>query len=365
VFLDWNMPGMDGIETARCIKGNPHCTSIPLIIMMTAFPRKELLTEADKSNLDAFLTKPVTQSILFDTIMNLFEQDGAKTPQLLQKQVSITTEFEAIRGARILVVEDNAINQQVIQKTIESEGLVVAIANNGQEAVVMVDRKNFDVVLMDIQMPEMDGMEATQLIRTKPQHNKLPIIAMTAHAMSDVREKFLAAGMNDYITKPFDVDDLFNILKKWIDPKRPENPHFSHEVSKNVPLSKKTQPIKFKKLPNHLPGIDAAAGLKRVHGDQFLYAQLLQDFYQEHHETITKISAFLQKGDFQRAQCLTHDLKGTAGNLGVNHLYLALKNLEMALDTGDEFEFFFQQLKEAMTEVMKTLANLNDDEENF
>jgi CheY-like chemotaxis protein len=174
------------------------------------------LKETDKTHLDAFLSKPVTQSVLFETLMNLFGKNLAETSQLLKKPVSITADINAIKGARILVVEDNAINQQVIQKTIESEGLVVAIANNGKEAVMMLDNADFDAVLMDMQMPKMDGMEATRLIREKPRHQDLPIIAMTAHAMSGDREKFLAAGMNDSITKPFDVDQLFCVLEKWI-----------------------------------------------------------------------------------------------------------------------------------------------------
>jgi signal transduction histidine kinase/CheY-like chemotaxis protein len=214
VFLDWNMPGMNGIETARRIKENAHLPKKHKIIMMTA--RKEFLKETDKTHLDAFLSKPVTQSVLFETLMNLFGKNLAETSQLLKKPVSITADINAIKGARILVVEDNAINQQVIQKTIESEGLVVAIANNGKEAVMMLDNADFDAVLMDMQMPKMDGMEATRLIREKPRHQDLPIIAMTAHAMSGDREKFLAAGMNDSITKPFDVDQLFCVLEKWI-----------------------------------------------------------------------------------------------------------------------------------------------------
>jgi len=214
VFLDWNMPGMNGIETARRI--NEGAYKIPMIIMMTALSKKEFLKKTDQMNLDAFLTKPVTQSLLFETIMSLFGKKLAKTPQLLKKPVSITAELNAIKGARILVVEDNLINQKVIQKTIEGEGLVVAIANDGKEAVRMVDNADFDAVLMDMQMPKMDGMEATRLIRENPRHQALPIIAMTAHAMSGIREQFLAAGMNDSITKPFDVDQLFSVLEKWI-----------------------------------------------------------------------------------------------------------------------------------------------------
>jgi signal transduction histidine kinase/CheY-like chemotaxis protein/HPt (histidine-containing phosphotransfer) domain-containing protein len=396
VFLDWKMPGINGIETARRIKEAPHLAQqLPMIIMMTAFSREELLKETDKTHMDAFLTKPVTQSVLFDTIMTVFGEDVAKTsPFLLQKPTSITANLKAIKGAQILVVEDHSINQQVIQKTIESEGLVVAIANNGQEAVMMVDNVDFDAVLMDMQMPEMDGMEATQLIRKNPRHNELPIIAMTAHAMSGVREKFLAAGMNDYITKPFDVDDLFNVLEKWIAPKyaaSPYTPDLSQKENLHTPnpsddgnlhtptlseegnlhtpnLAEKITPVETGFRPvlleaHKLPGIDMNAGLKRLRGDQHLYHKLLRNFYQDYQNIVKKISDALQEGDIKTAQGLAHTLKGTAGNLGAYHLYEASKTIEMTLSAGNAIEsVLFKQFEEAVAEVMKTLADLNDEE---
>ncbi len=373
VFLDWKMPGMNGIETAISIKETLHLSQVPLIIMMTAFSREQILREkADKTHLDAFLTKPVTQSVLFDTIMNVFGEDVAKTSQFLQKKTTITADLNAIKGARILIVEDNTINQQVIQKTIESEGLVVAIANNGKEAVNMVDNVKFDAVLMDMQMPEMDGMEATQLIRNKPQHHELPIIAMTAHAMSGVREKFLAVGMNDYITKPFDVDDLFSVLEKWIAPKQTNRytPNSSQEGSHSPNPYQEENLLKFppekefktgEGLPEqNLPGFDIITGLKRVRCDRYLYHKLLQEFYQNYHNIVKEIKEALQNGEYQTAQDLVHNLKGTAGNLGASHLYEVSKKLEMTISTGDEIgTVLFKQFEEAVVEVMKTLANLN------
>jgi len=375
VFLDWKMPGMNGIETAIHIKETLHLSKAPLIIMMTAFSREQILKEqTDKTHLDDFLTKPVTQSVLFDTIMNVFGEDIAKTSQFLQKKTTITVNLNAIKGARILVVEDNTINQQVIQKTIESEGLVVAIANNGQEAVNMVDSARFDAVLMDMQMPEMDGMEATQLIRKKPQHDDLPIISMTAHAMSGVREQLLAAGMNDYITKPFDVDDLFSVLDKWIAPKQaghtsdqPQERRLPANPSQTGSLLKFPVDRKFEtggKFPEqNLPGFDIIIGLKRVRCDRHLYHKLLQEFYQNYHNVVKQITEALQHGEYQTAQDLVHSLKGAAGNLGASHLYEVSTNLEMTIGAGDEVgTALFQSFEEAVAEVMKTLASLNGEE---
>jgi signal transduction histidine kinase/DNA-binding response OmpR family regulator/HPt (histidine-containing phosphotransfer) domain-containing protein len=382
VFLDWKMPGMNGIETARRIKQNAHLSQVP-IIMMTAFSRETFLQEADKNHLDVFLTKPVTQSLLFDTIMKVFGKKTLNTLQLFNQQTAITTDLSAIKGARILVVEDNSINQQVIQKTIESEGFIVDIANNGKEAVNMVDKIRFNAVLMDMQMPEMDGMEATQLIRQKPQHNELPIIAMTAHAMSDVREKLLAVGMNDYITKPFDVDDLFSVLEKWIAGPKPtahqshlpseetqqtfntyqqksienqEQAIFNPSQSTNVNRSMRT------KLPDHLPGIDIKAGLTRLRGDCHLYHKLLRDFYQDYQDIVQRMRDALHTSKFKTAQRLAHTVKGTAGNLGAIELSETSSIIEMTLNTGKKIQpALFQQFEKTVTEVMETLAKLNDE----
>jgi len=156
VLLDWKMPGMDGLETANRIKNNPRLPQKPAIIMMTAFYREDVFKSADKQCIDAFLSKPITQSTLFDTIMSVFGEQIAKTSQSLQKQAEMSAHVNAIQGARILLVEDNAINQQVAQETLESEGLMVEIANNGKKAIAMIGKTDFDAILMDVQMPEIE-----------------------------------------------------------------------------------------------------------------------------------------------------------------------------------------------------------------
>ncbi|MEN8216947.1 MAG: response regulator [Pseudomonadota bacterium] len=255
-------------------------------------------------------------------------------------------QIKHFQGARILLVEDNSINQQVAQEIIESVGLVVDIANNGEEAVAAVNNVQFDAVLMDIQMPKMDGYEATRLIRKK--QSELPILAMTAHAMSGDKEKCLAAGMNDYITKPIDETQLWSTLGKWIAAKvRDVMPVKSDHVDEQ--------------LPDELPGINIAAGLKRMLGNRKLYHKLLRHFYRDYRDVSKKINEALQNGDFKTARYLVHTIKGTAGNLSIDILYETSRTLEIAIKAKDEITHaLFKQFEDVVAAVMKTLAALND-----
>ncbi|RKZ53163.1 MAG: hypothetical protein DRR16_11935 [Candidatus Parabeggiatoa sp. nov. 3] len=358
VLLDWKMPGMDGLETANRIKNNPRLPQKPAIIMMTAFYREDVFKSADKQCIDAFLSKPITQSTLFDTIMSVFGEQIAKTSQSLQKQAEMSAHVNAIQGARILLVEDNAINQQVAQETLESEGLMVEIANNGKKAIAMIGKTDFDAILMDVQMPEMDGYEATRLIRENPQYSELPIIAMTAHAMSGDKEKCLAAGMNDYITKPIEVDRLFSSLKKWVTPQSselPSPPICEIEAPSGDMMDFETP------FPDELPGIDIAEGLNRLLGNRQLYFEILQDFHTEYHDIVNQIKACLKQGNTEKFRHLLHSFKGVTGNLAINNLSEASKALEMILKTGDEITpELLKPFEDAVTDVMNTLAVLNN-----
>jgi len=256
---------------------------------------------------------------------------------------------KALQGARILLVEDNLINQQVAREIMESVGLVLDIANNGEEAVAAVNTVQFEAVLMDIQMPIMDGYKATRLIREK--QRELPIIAMTAHAMSGDKEKCLIVGMNDYITKPIDEAVLLHTLGKWI------------ALRELRPMTLKHQKVDDL-FPDELPGIDIAAGLKRLLGNRELYHKLLRHFYRDYQDVSQKINEALQKGDFKTARYLVHTIKGTAGNLSIDNLYKASQTLEIAVKVGDEIEpTLFKEFEEVVETVMKTLASLNDGSE--
>jgi len=219
VLMDWKMPEMDGIETSRAIKKHPSLEKIPSIIMVTAYGREKVKEQADAIGIKGFLLKPVSHSALFNTIMEVF---GHKIKRMRKgpKQVRIE-DIEGlgkIEGAQVLLVEDNEINQLVATELLEKAGIIVTIANNGREAIEKIKKTKFDHVLMDVQMPVMDGFEATAEIRKDSQHKDLPIIAMTAQALTGDREKCLKVGMNDYVSKPIEINELFLTIIKWIKP---------------------------------------------------------------------------------------------------------------------------------------------------
>ncbi|MCP4700535.1 MAG: response regulator [Gammaproteobacteria bacterium] len=217
VIMDWKLSAMDGVETAiKIIRESGGAALPPKIIMLTAFDRKKIRQQATaEASIDAFLSKPVTLSVLFDTIMSVLKAPaGEKTESTPQPDI-----LQGIQGARILLAEDNLINQQVATEILEQAGTCVTTAGNGIEVLAkLAEDSAFDAVLMDIQMPKMDGCEATRLIRDNPRYEKLPVIAMTAHALKGDKEKCLAAKIDDYITKPIALDRLLAVLGKWIKP---------------------------------------------------------------------------------------------------------------------------------------------------
>ena len=182
------------------------------------------MQQADQLGIEGFLLKPVNPSMLFDTIMQAFGEAVPETSRVAKRREQGAEALEHIRGANVLLVEDNEINQQVAREILEGAGLNVTLANDGQEAVNAVKENNYDAVLMDVQMPVMDGYTATREIRKDDRFKELPIIAMTAHAMTGDEDKSLESGMNGHVTKPIDPDQLFATLQKWIKPSEKRAP---------------------------------------------------------------------------------------------------------------------------------------------
>jgi two-component system sensor histidine kinase/response regulator len=212
-FVDWQMPKLDGIETSKRIMKMLDLPSPPHIVMVTAYGREEVLKQAEQSGIESVLVKPVTSSTLFDTtlaVLQASDNSANITPSAVLHDVSLT------RGARVLLVEDNEINQEVALGQLEDAEVEVDVAENGEVAVRMVQAKAYDLVLMDMQMPVMDGIEATRVIRSDQRFVALPIIAMTANAMTADRDKCLEAGMNDHISKPIDAQELFRVVSQWM-----------------------------------------------------------------------------------------------------------------------------------------------------
>ena len=355
VFMDWRMPGMDGVEVTARIKSDPLLPKPPTIIMVTAFGREEVMRRAEEVGIDAFLLKPVNPSVLFDTIADLFGSGRWHTPQrdaggrmLTHPEVSNET---VLAGARVLVVEDNAINMQVAREILQSVGVLVEAALDGSEAVAIVTASpyRFDAVLMDIQMPVMDGYEATRRIRQVSECRNLPIIAMTAHAMREERERCLDVGMNDHLAKPIDVDLMMETLARWIQPRLPEEPGAAGPDDEN------REEIE---LPPSLPGIDLAGALNRLGGNSGLLLKLLRDFSEHQSAVPGEIRWALENGEPERARLKAHTLKGIAGNLSASHIAEAARLLEDALQCGDSSGVSggIEQLDGAVKQVVESLT---------
>ncbi len=273
---------------------------------------------------------------------------GKQTEQT-DSPIKITTKLiQNLNGIQILLVEDNLINQQIVQEMIEAEGVFVSIANNGKEAIKMVKNNSFDAILMDIQMPEMDGYEATKLIRES--YAKIPIIAMTANAMRGDREKCLTAGMNDYISKPIDDNLLFTVLEKWVAGTLNKN-HVTNTTKVNI---------------DKLAGINTTDGLKRLCGNQQLYNQLLREFYNNYQYITIEINHAIQQNNIEKVIYLVHTISGTAGNLGIENIYKIAKNMELMLRAEQKITpKLLTQFSDNITKTMQVLATINIDSPKF
>ena len=354
ILMDWKMPGMNGIEASKSIKNNEKLTNIPAILMVSAYNKDDIKQTAEKAGIDFCLTKPVNPSLLYETILSIFDKEHLVTTPLKNDRTTIDG-LNRIRGAKILLVEDNEINQQVATEMLESEAFWVTIANNGLEALHYANENEFDAILMDINMPEMDGFSATQRIRKKDSLSNLPIIAMTAHAISGYREKCLKAGMNDYITKPINPDELFNILLKWVKP---------GERKVNIKKSADNQPAIL--FPEFIEGMDLENGLARVGGNKKLYRDLLVKFVQNHSQIPQKIAEALKDGDRQKAADFAHTFKGISGNIGAQELFNITRELELALKEENNTDNSLpKQLMEQTKNIVDSLTVWLETEDKY
>jgi CheY-like chemotaxis protein len=300
---------------------------MPAIIMSSAFGGEDLWQRAADLGITAFLAKPVMLPTLHRGIREALGLQAAGPPPRRNRVKMTANEFRALRGARALLVEDHPINQQVTREILEKAGMTVEVAVDGQEAVASVAGRGdtFDVILMDLQMPVMDGYEATRLIREKWSAADLPIIAMTAHALADERKKCLHAGMNGHITKPVDVAELYRCLLKWVRPK-----HRACEPPEACCSGKDLQ----EELPDVLPGLNVTEGLTRICGNAGLYRRLIIGFGRDRREMDKEIGAALAENDLERAGNLAHALRGVAGNLAATGLHVTAHDLETACSRG-------------------------------
>jgi PAS domain S-box-containing protein len=350
-FIDWQMPGMNGIETGKRILGLPDLRSPPHLVMVTAYGREEVLKQAEESGFENVLIKPVTSSILFDTAVVALGADGERVETT---QAGPSFDIERMRGARVLLVEDNEINQEVAMGQLEDAEVFVDLAENGEVALRMIRDNDYDVVLMDMQMPVMDGIEATRIIRSNPRFEGLPIIAMTANAMASDRILCLEAGMNDHIAKPIDPDQLFGVLLRWI--RRPD------DDGRAAPSATTVQPTDGQVSDLAISGIDVRAGLKRTGGNRKRYEALLRKFADQQAGTVSAMQSALSMGDAATADRAAHSLKGAAATLGATALSEAAAKAETAIKTGKGRDEAVQSLSLSLDAVLSSLGAALPDE---
>ncbi len=327
-FVDWQMPGMDGIEAGKRIRALPNLVVTPHLVMVTAYGREEVLKQAENNSFDNVLVKPVTASMLFDSAIQVLGEGHDRVDDV---QAAPSADLEQLRGSHVLLVEDNELNQEVAMGLLETAGMQIDLAENGLVAVRMVSEKEYDLVLMDMQMPVMDGVTATKAIRSNPRFLSLPIVAMTANAMDSDREACLQAGMVDHVAKPIDPDQMFATIKKWIKVRHPEG-----QAAESTSVKVEPAPAQAVTQIPEIEGVDQADGLKRVGGNSRLYRELLVKFSAKFHHADEEVDAALKSGDREAAQRTAHTVKGVAGNLGIKGIQLAAEKLEKAIRENDE-----------------------------
>jgi signal transduction histidine kinase/CheY-like chemotaxis protein len=326
ILMDWMMPGLDGLETTRRIRANPQMQGTPTIIMVTAYGSESVMAGAKEAGIEAFLVKPVSPSLLLDAIMEtLVRPEGARS--FAQNSLAASSADQVRFRGKILLVEDNKVNQQVAEELLGSTGLEVRVANNGQEALQQLQQEQFDLVLMDIQMPVMDGYEATHRIREELQFKDLPIVAMTAHVSHTDRETCLGAGMNDHLGKPIMPQDLFRKLGQWLP--LVDNDEAPATTETNAPLPAVGETFVA------TAALDTERGLVLVNHNQVLYRKLLLDFLRGHAHDDHRIRTALSAKDHDTARRLAHTLAGVAGSLGAKPVAQIARSLELAIQQQD------------------------------
>ncbi len=345
------MPEMDGIELARRLRGiKPE---IP-IIMLTSYGQKAEKKAAKEAGIKVLLTKPINSATLYDAVMLVFGK-GRKQKKDIRKK-SVYQSYLMELDIRVLLVEDNFTNQAIAKAILETADIKVDIANNGLEALDMVKEKVYNIVLMDIQMSEMDGHEATIAIRKDKRFSKLPIIAMTAHAMKGVEEECLKTGMDGYVSKPIRQDVLFRTLWKKLEP----------GIDKAVMDDLKTldTTIVDELPPESLSGINVSDALKSLGIDWLVYKTVLQGFRCNNFNIITQMIKAFNKNDNEALRAYAHSLKGSAANIRAEEVANLARDLEDSTYNNTAKKIHIDDLKLGLEEVFTSIISLSDNPDN-
>jgi PAS domain S-box-containing protein len=324
LLIDWKMPAMDGLELAQRIRDwGTRVGNLPIVMLVAGSGHEEVLKSMDTLQIHAILDKPVTPSRLFSLLENFRKEKttrGSTTSQAHKLDLFELT--RPIHGTHILVVEDNATNQLVARGYLEKMALAVDMANDGQEAIEKIESQDYDLVLMDLLMPNMDGFEATRRIRALERGRNLPIIAMTASAMQKDKDASDAAGMNGYISKPIRTEELISTLMTWVSPRSDQltsspQPHSPPHLDEAIRAA--------------LPDFDLNVTLGWLGGDRGLLNQILTSFQTDLVIISREIRAASEQGDWVVVKGILHKLKGTAGNMGALALYHQIVEFETDL----------------------------------
>jgi CheY-like chemotaxis protein len=361
VLMDYRMPEMNGLEAARYIKEDMSLVYVPKIILVTAASRT-VDGETGLDVVDEVLAKPVNASLLLDAVMNVFGHPHRQRAHNHHRNATFDPGLlKPIQGARVLLVEDNAINRQVATELLEQAGLRVDVAVNGEDALNQVRSTAYDCILMDIQMPVMDGLTATARIRSSSELTQPPIVAITANVLVEDLAELIRAGMNDHIAKPIDPRALFSALLTWIPP----------GVRESIPGTHSNPAVDALPMPqgldiiDHVTGLDLPKALRNIGGNLRLLRKLLEDFQHDHGGDLEVMRDALEHGDLSVVQRTAHTLKGVASTLGATQLQSAAAHLESKLRqkntpaSSAQVAERIDELELHMRPVLQALADLN------
>ncbi|ASJ97754.1 PAS domain S-box protein [Shewanella marisflavi] len=340
-LIDWRMPEMDGLETSKQMLS--LLPTPPKILIVSAHADSDFIDKAEQAGITGYITKPISASRLLDGIMSALGKEGAVSVRRKGKEISQAL-LAQLKGKRILLVEDNEMNQEVASEFLEQVGVVLSIAENGQVALEKLAMQSFDLVLMDCQMPVMDGYQATAELRKNPDWASLPVIAMTANAMAGDKEMCLRAGMNDHIAKPIEVSLLYKTLLEYLGNNRSAS---DTAEGQSAPLE-----VEDAYWPSH-PLLDVDKGLQLVQNSARLYRRIFERFYTGQSRCAELIATALSQGQHEEAIRYAHTLKGVAGNLCCPELVEMAKQIESSLSQTPEAD-----IKEALEQMGELIDSL-------
>ncbi len=348
ILMDIRMGGIDGITASEKIINDTRQVSPPIIVI-TAYGHEQEIYRAKEAGVKTILVKPVRASMLYSAIM---EQFGYST-SITNREKDYFTGPARFPGVRVLLVEDNPLNQMVANEILVSADIEVEKASNGIEAVKMVEVNTYDAILMDVQMPEMDGIEATMHIRKKMGMEDIPIIAMTAGVMLGDRKECIDAGMNDYVSKPIGPEQLFLTLGQWVKTEKAD------PEADAVAETLVTEVHPEFNLPDSIPGINIDDGLNRINRNRKLYLKLLYSFLSDNIDSTERVRSAIDQGDLKKASQILHIIKGTGGNISAYGLYESANDLINGLEQHDpEIDRLHAVFEEDLEKVLVAIRDL-------